>query len=252
MVARTRFLVVVLMVAILGAYGMFQASPLRGQGNWNATGSTGLFGAFSYYGAVTYWFAGPLVAGVVASGSLAADRALRYPSLVLVRGLSRPWYLLAKATAMAVAAGLANFVSCVLVFAAASFFYPWGPLELSGAFGPFPKLFAGQPLVHDLLMAGLLSLAAASLALRGLVAGAVVANEYVSAAIPFVLVLGSAFVLEGKMALISPYTYLDLVGTYPSQLPPVSWPLAAPVYWLAFGVAAIVAGGAIFLRKEPD
>ncbi len=253
MVLRTRFWVTALLAAAVGAYGLYQYRPLPGLAT--GAGTVRVLGAFSYHGTDTFLGTAPLIAGVVAAGSLAADRSIRYPTLVLVRGVSRPQYLLAKAVGMAAAAWLATFASCVLLFISAVFIFPWGSTALVGDYSvqPFPELFVSHPFLNDLLMAGLISLGAASLALSGMAAGALVTNEYVAATVPFLLVIGGAFLFDqGIVAFFSPYTYLDLQGMYSHFVPPSLLPFGAPIYWLVFGVAALAVGGAILKRKELD
>ena len=256
MVARVRFWVVVLLVSLFGAYEVFRVSP---SGNLVLGGveSVRSFGTFGNHVVVIYAFAVPVIAGLTSAGSLAADRSRRYSTLVLIRGVSGAQYILTKAAAMATAAALATFASCALTLLAAVILLSWGSTALSNDSAGYlisPELFAISPLLYDLFVAGLVSLASAALALSGLVVGALVANEYVAAAVPFVLFL-DATLLTGDtppLGLLSPSFYLWLTDTYPYHLSS-AWKLfAAPLYWSAFCAVAIAIGGAIFLRKEPD
>jgi ABC-type transport system involved in multi-copper enzyme maturation permease subunit len=224
-----------------------------------------LFGALSQNYTQTYMpvFIVPLFVGLSVAGSLAADRGRGYPNLVLIRGVSRARFLFAKATAMAVAAALAFFASCAVVFSISTFFYPWGVTAVLGdvnsvlardpnALGPFTSLFLYSPLLHDLLTVGLLSLGAAALALSGLAVGTLVKNEYVASAVPFVIVLGGALVPGGALKFLGPDAYLDLWGYGGSSLA-VSWPFIAQIlYWSAFGTSCVAVSAVVFLRKEPD
>ncbi len=210
-----------------------------------------LFGAFSYLAvrdnlAILI----PVFVGVVVAGSLAADRRRRYPSLVLVRGISRVRYLIVKAAAMALVAGSGTFLSFVLAFLGSALFLPWGPATGRGSRGPYPELLASHPFANDLVLMLLLSLGAAALTLSGLVFGAVVANEYVAAAIPFVLVFGGLFLLQGPLSFLGPYTQLDLLQGYTYYLPKWAWSFTAPVYWAIFILVCVAVAAAVFVKKE--
>ena len=210
-----------------------------------------LFGAFSYF-AVQYNLplVIPVFVGVVVAGSLAADRRRRYPSLVLVRGISRVRYLFVKAAAMAFVAGSGTFLSFVLAFLGSALFLPWGPTTVRGSRGPYPELLASHPFANDVVFMLLLSLGAAALALSGLVFGAVVANEYVAAAVPFVLVFSGIFLFRGPLSFLGPYTQLDLLQGYTYYLPRWAWSFTAPVYWVVFILACVAVAAAIFVEKE--
>ena len=210
-----------------------------------------LFGAFSYLAvSESLPLVLPVFVGVVAAGSLAADRRRRYPSLVLARGISRVRYLLVKAAAMAFVAGSGTFLSCVLAFLGATLFLPWGPTTVRGAMGPYPGLLVNHPLANDLVFALLLSLGTAALALSGLVFGAVVANEYVAAAVPFVLLIGGIFLFRGPLLFLGPFTQFDFLQSYTYALPRWAWSFTAPVYWAVFIFACVVVAAAIFLKRE--
>lgn len=215
-----------------------------------------LFGAFSYLAFQNNLVdLIPVFVGLTVAGSLAADRRRRYPALVLARGISRTRYLLTKAAAMAAAAGFGTFLSCALVFVAAAFFLPWGPMirpEYAdrGSMGPYPGLLESYPLVNDVALAALLSLGAAALAMSGLAFGAMVANEFVAAAVPFVIFIGGTFVFRDDLLFLAPYTNLDLLTSYPYSLPPWAWSFTAPVYWSVFACVCVATAAIIFLRKE--
>lgn len=210
-----------------------------------------LFGTFSYLAVRdNLVILIPVFVGVVVAGSLAADRRRRYLSLVLVRGISRVRYLFVKAAAMTFVAGSGAFLSFVLAFLGAALLIPWGPTTVRGSRGPYPELLMSHPFANDLVFMLLLSLGAAALALSGLVFGAVVANEYVAAAVPFVLVFGSLFLLRGPLTFLGPYTQLDLLQSYTYFLPRWAWSFTAPVYWLVFILTCVAIAAAIFVKKE--
>lgn len=221
----------------------------------NAPSGLGLFGAFSYFAiSDSLVLLIPVFVGVVVAGSLAADRRWQYPTLLLARGFSRSRYLLTKAVAMATVAGLGTFLSCALVFVGAALFLPWEPTGRpeyaeSGAMGPYPGLLASHPFANDVALAALLSLGAAALALSGLAFGAAVANEFVAAAVPFVLLVAGIFVFRGELLFLGPYTQLSLTSSYPYSLPRWAWAFTAPLYWFVVALGCVGAA-ALFLRKE--
>lgn len=156
---------------------------------------------------------------------------------------------------MAAVAGFGTFLSSTLMIALAALLLPWGPTMRPqyaepGAMGPYPGLLANYPFVNDLALAALLSLGAAALALSGLVFGVVVANEFVAAAVPFVLLIGGIFVFRDGLLFLGPYTQLSFTASYPYSLPRWAWSFAAPVYWSAFAFACVAAAAAVFLKKE--
>lgn len=257
MLAQARLWLVVAAFGLFGAYTVFEVSPWWGNVSLGGVKNVGAFGIFSQHSVWIYAFASPLIAGLTTAGSLAADRHKRFPALVMARGISRRRYLLVKAASMGSAAGLATFASCGLILLTALALLPWNPTTLAGNSLQrtlLPGLFAYSPVLYDLFLAGIVSLASASLALSGLVVGSMVTNEYVAAAVPLVLVLGGTFA-TGNMPLLpylSPDVYLWLLDVYPYSVPPVWRPFAAPLYWVLFGAACTVVGTAIFLRREPD
>jgi hypothetical protein len=216
----------------------------------------GLFGAFSYLAAGgSFATALPVFVGLVVAGSLAADRRRGYPLMILVRGISRRRYLLTKAAAMASVAGLGTLLSCLATFVVAAFSLPWAPAQGLASpdrlnMGPYPGLLESYPLVNDLVLALLLSLGAGALVLSGLAFGALVVNEFVAAAVPFVLVVSGIYIFRARAVLwLGPYTQLDLTSSYPYALPPWAWPFTAPLYWTVFALLCITVA-ALLLRRE--
>jgi ABC-type Na+ efflux pump permease subunit len=211
----------------------------------------------------------PLVAGIVAAGSFAEDRRRGYVPLVLARGISRREYLGAKVTAMALSSALAMFVGCMLFFVVA-LALPAGRTPFDGGSGvdaagnsivlppshyypgPAPNLYGYSPILNDLLAVAMAMVATAGLALAGLLAGALVANEYGAAAAPFFITIVSLFALLNRADIISPFTYLDIWFWYRRQFPESMLGYAAFVYWLIFGALVVVIAGGIFLRRELD
>lgn len=125
----------------------------------------GLFGAFGREATQDdFVFAVPVFVGVTVAGSLAADRRRCYPALVLIRGLSRPRYLLVKAAAMFWVAAAGTFLACAAAFVAAAPFLRWTAAGM-GRMEPYPGLLASHTLAGDAVIALLLSLAVAAAAL---------------------------------------------------------------------------------------
>lgn len=218
----------------------------------------GLLGAFSYLavGGEVSATAIPVFVGLVVAGSLAADRRRGYPRMVLARGISRTQYLFTKAAAMAGVAGLGTLLSCLAMFAVAALFLPWAPARGLASpdrlnMGPYPGLLESQPLINDLVLALLLSLAAGALALSGLAFGTLVANEFVAAAVPFVLTVGGIYVFRAEAVLwLGPYTQLDLASSYPYALPPWAWSFTAPLYWTIFALLCLAVAALRRKREE--
>lgn len=242
------FWVGVLALAVLGSSNMVFMAPSERK----------LFGAFSYSatgdgnGLVLLL---PVFIGMVVAGSLAADRRRRYPTLVLTRGISRVRYLLVKGAAMAAVASFGTFAACALMFVVSALFLPWESMTPPrhvdmASMGPYPDTLESHPFANDLALAALLAFGAGALALSGLMFGAAVANEYVAAAVPFVLLISGIFVFRGELLFLGPYTQLDLMSSYPYSLPRWAWSFTAPVYWSLFAATCVGTAAAIFLKKE--
>lgn len=196
----------------------------------------------------------PLVAGVVGAGMLAEDRRQRQVALVLARGISRRQYLLAKVAAMMTSSGLVTLLGLGLFYVAAVIFLPMGPWTRQPypTFpGPVPELFQHNPLLNDLLMIAITTCAASVLALVGLLTGTLVPNEYVAMAAPFLLVILTAFGMQG-IDIINPFVYLDLQSHYARMAPLGGLYYRGFVYWAAAGALLVTASFVIFLRAELD
>jgi len=247
MTSRWPWWVGVLGLAAVGSMNMLQPG----------TTNPGLFGAFSYLAIRdNLVLMLPVFVGVVVAGTLAADMRRGYPRMVLVRGISRTQYLLTKAAATTSAAGLGTLLSCVAMFAVAALFLPWTPAQGLAitdrpSMGPYPGLLESHPLANDLVLMLLVSFGAGALALSGLAFGALVANEFVAAGVPFVLVVGGVYVFRNRAVLwLGPYTQLDLASSYPYTLPPWAWPFTAPLYWSVFALLCIAVAAALLRRAE--
>jgi ABC-type transport system involved in multi-copper enzyme maturation permease subunit len=211
----------------------------------------------------------PLVAGLVAAGSLARDRRWGYVPLVLSRGVSRWNYMLAKGLAMASSAALAVLLGGLLfLFLAWLVLLPGRPpleqyllgtdaqhnfitlpLEQGSFPGPYPLLFAQSPVLGDVTSLAIIALGAAALALTGLIVGALVSNQYIAIIAPFAVVLLGLLFFTVKADAVNPYTYMDVWSRYRTIM--VDAPASTPfVYWIIFGALAMGIGSALFTRQE--
>lgn len=209
----------------------------------------GLLGAFGINAPILYTFVAPAIAGLVASGSLAADVRRGYPDLLRVRGVTSPGYLTVKALAMFSAAALGTFLPSVLSVTIALLYLPLRPTTSKIPVEPFSHLFASNPAGYDLLVSALLSLGAGALALSGLAVGSVLANEYAAAACPFVLTVSLALFAGASPSLrpLQPEFYLNLREGY-GTLTPQWQTLAAPLYWTCFSLLCLVVGAYLYKR----
>jgi len=240
LVTRGRFS---LMVAVAAAFGVFNlldshSEPLR------------FAGSFSAAGGLAFQNVAPLIAGVVSAGALAEDRNRGFPHLLMSRGLSRNRYLAAKAAAMAVAAGAATLAACVLIIVAAAVLVPGGETGADSLTGPIPALLASEPLLSDLVAIGFLVMATAALATSGVAVGTLVPNEYIAAAVPFIVTIAASFLLSGAFTLVSPFTYLELNREYVAVLPASLLTVASPIYWACFALTCLGTGVAAATRRE--
>lgn len=230
LVTRSRFWIMVGVAVAFGVYNLLNEESLR------------FSGSFAIAGGLAFQGMAPLIAGVVSAGALAEDRSRGFPALLMSRGLSRRRYLAGKASAMALAAGAASLVACILILLAGALLLPGGEIAGERPPGPIPTLFAAQPLLNDLVAIGFLMLATAGLATSGVLVGALVPNEYVAAAVPFVLTVALLFLLSGPATLVSPFTYLELGREYVTVLPETLLPVGGVIYWVSFALAALAAG----------
>ncbi len=210
------------------------------------------------------WLIIPILVGVAVAGSLAIDRRQYYLTFLLVRGIGRTRYFLIKAWAMACGAMISVLTSCLLILLLAACYVPVGNTVflpgrgLDGRTlpptlpGPLPALAATQPWMNDIAAIGMLVLASAALAMSGLAVSALIANEYLATAVPFVGTLAAIFVLRGPAEILQPMTHLNLWRVYP-RLVPAEWqPYAAPLYWLCVGGVCFLIGLVVFTLQEAE
>ena len=194
----------------------------------------------------------PLVAGI-AGGSLARDIRRGLALTFLARGLSRGQYLLAKSLATAASSGLVILAGAGIFYLMAWVKLPAGTttFQVVPVFpGPVPALFAQSPLASDLLNLAMCMTAAAALSQVGLLAGSLMANEYVAMATPMLVTLLGAFVPRDVLPRLNPYPYLELLVAYPLVVAESQRPYAAFIYWLAFATCMAALARWRFARRE--
>lgn len=208
-----------------------------------------VLGSLALIGASWFPQAIPLVAGLAGS-SLAGDIRRGVVLTVLARGLSRGQYLLAKGMAAAASSSLVALAGMGIFYLAAWVKLPPGNSTFASGPGPVPALFQQSPLANDLLAAAMGMTGAAALSLLGLLAGAVVANEYVAMMTPLLVVLFGVFALDEVAPYLNPYLYLHVADSYEWRVAESLLPYAAFVYWLVFGACMGALARWIFARRE--
>ena len=236
------------LLVMLGPVAVFSYLSLRHPWaeNYHVVGSLALIGSSWFPQAI------PLVAGI-AAGSLAEDIRRGVTLTVLARGLSRGQYLLAKGIAAAVSSSLVTMAGLGIFFVLAWWKLPAGSstFEFVPYFpGPVPALFYESPLANDLLAIAMSMTAAAAMSLVGLLAGTLVANEYIAMVAPMAVALLGAFVVDRFVPWLSPLNYLDVADSYAPLFAESQRPYAAFVFWLAFAAGTAALTRWLFARKE--
>ena len=211
-----------------------------------------VLGSLAMIGASWFPYAIPLMAGLAGS-SLAGDIRRGVVLTVLVRGLTRGQYLVAKGLAAAASSSLVTLAGMGFFYLVAWVKLPPGDSTFPVAPnfpGPVPALFQESPLGNDMLAVAMCMTAAAALSLLGLLASTLVANEYVVMVVPLAVILLGAFVLEKAVPHLNPYAYLNLSGSYPRLFVASLRPYAAFCYWLGFGACMVVLARWSFARSE--
>jgi hypothetical protein len=207
-----------------------------------------LQGSLTFYGDDLYWLF-PLIAGVTGS-SLAEDRRQGFTVMVLAKGVPRRRYLLAKILGAAASSGLLMLLILLGFYGIVAALWPHGrtenavPASIWWVPGPMPELYAASPLAHDLLVALTFLEASAALPLVSVLAGTLVANEYIAIAAPTLFLIlcevasGSFYSLRRSL---DPMLYVHfLCNDYLQVIPYALHPYAVHAYWLCFG--ALFAG----------
>ncbi len=202
-----------------------------------------------------HWLQGPvpLFAGIMGA-ALAAERRAGVTLGILAKGVQRRQYVLAKMLGAAASSALLTSAAILVFFAIV--FTAWipgraPPVEPIWFPTPVQALFAYSPFAHDLLVAAMLVTAAAALSLVGVLAGLIVANEYIAmAAVPIFAIVASV-VLNDLSDLLSPQEYLAL-GYENYWGPHFRWliPFAPFLYWGVFSVIIVLICQRIIAKKE--
>lgn len=200
----------------------------------------------------------PIIAGIVSAGSFAWDQRTGYTQLIMMRGFSRRTYLLSKAVAVAVSAGLVTLLGYISFYCIGVFFLPWGVSNPGSLFyetindypGPVPSLFFSNPILNDLLGIAIASLATGTLALLGMLTGIFIKNEYVAPVTPFGFFLTGGLLLNGTLGVLNPFTYVDIWGQYKYKVQLEALPYAGFLYWFILGTVVIEVSLVFFEQKE--
>lgn len=202
-----------------------------------------------------HWLQGPvpLFAGAMGA-ALAAERRSGVTLGILAKGAQRRQYVVAKMLGAAASSALLTSAAILVFFVIV--FTAWipgraPPVETAWLPAPVQALFAYSPFAHDLLVAAMLITAAAALSLVGVLAGLIIANEYIAmAAVPIFAIVAS-IVFDELNELLSPQGYLDL-GYSNSWSPQFHWliPFAPFLYWGVFSAIIVFLCQRIIAKKE--
>jgi ABC-type Na+ efflux pump permease subunit len=193
----------------------------------------------------------PLVAGATGS-SMAQDRRSGVTLTFLSRGLSRGRYLASKLLGAAASGGLLTLLILTGFYIMVAILWPWSRATWEGNQwnpGPVPALYRQNPLASDLVVASMHLTAAAALPLVGVLAGMVVANEYIAMAAPLLFTILTTILFREIWEPLSPELYLSLAH---GPLVSPSFQLWAPyLYWL--GLSALITALCVWLfhKREP-
>jgi ABC-type transport system involved in multi-copper enzyme maturation permease subunit len=192
----------------------------------------------------------PLAAGLMGA-SLAAERRGGVTLTILSRGVTREQYVASKllgaaaSSALMIALIIAGFYVLVLSM--------WPPDHSTVVLNhsnpdPYEMLYLQNPLAQDMLFASMLITAAAALSLIGVLAGLLVANEYVAMAVPPIFTILFTILMRRVSETLNPENYIGL--SYQLDVPPW-YVLFAPFhYWGMFSLIIAIICLRIFARKE--
>jgi ABC-type Na+ efflux pump permease subunit len=187
------------------------------------------------------------VAGATGS-SLAQDRRSGFTLTFLSRGLSRGRYLAAKLLGASASGALLTLMTLLCFYGMVAILWPHGRVTAMQGYGPSPELFRENPLASDLLVASMHLTAAAALPLVGVLAGLIVANEYVAMAAPLLFAILATIVFREVWEPLSPELYLSL--THKDFLPPGLYIWGPYLYWLGLSALITVLCAWLFHKRE--
>lgn len=192
----------------------------------------------------------PLVAAATGA-SLAEDRKKGLTLTVLSKGVSRGQYLLSKLLGAAASGGAITVAVIFAFYVMVAILWPPGRVTWVGSAsspGPLPALYHQDPLAHDMLRASMHVVSSAALSLVGVLAGTLVANEYVAMASPPVFTILATVIFREIFEPLSPEVYLTF--SYTGLVPDGLRPYAALFYWLGLATITATLCRWIFVRKE--
>lgn len=195
----------------------------------------------------------PLIAGVM-GGSLAMERRTGVTSSILAKGVIRSKYVYAKLLSAAASSSIITTAAIIEFYIVVSILWPLDRVTYTGngvSPGPLHQLFVENPLANDLISVPMYLAAAAALPLVGVLAGFIVANEYVAIAATPIFVILSKVIIEQFSELLNPAQYLNL-GYYFYWGPHFRWliPFAPFLYWGTFALIISFICQRIFAKKE--
>ncbi len=192
----------------------------------------------------------PLAAGLMGA-SLAAERRGGVTLTILSRGVTRGQYVVSKLLGAAASSALIIALMIAGFYVLVASMWPLGRCTAVGNEwdpGPYQVLYLQNPLAHDMLVASMLITAGAALSLIGVLAGLVVANEYVAMAAPPIFTILFTVLMRNVTDALNPESYIGL--WYAGYVPP-SLVLYAPYYyWSTFSLIIAMICQRILARKE--
>jgi hypothetical protein len=218
------------------------------EGPWNPE-SANVQGALTVHNWWTFTLI-PLAAGLMGA-SLAAERRGGVTLTILSHGVTRGQYVVSKllgaaaSSTLIIALMIAGFYVLVLSM------WPMGRCTHIGnewSPGPYQVLYLQNPLAHDMLIASMLITASAALSVIGVLAGLLVANEYVAMAVPPIFTILFTILMRRVSDTLNPENYIGL--NYAQAVPPWYVPYAPFHYWGMFSLLIAIICLRIFARKE--
>lgn len=178
-------------------------------------------GAQMTVGETIFFTVFPLLAALPYSWSLWNEKSIGYTNQLLTRGVKRH-YILAKYIAVFLSGGIAIVSAMIFNFTANAWILPLCdtmPVLTGSGDGLFlSRLLFTQPKIYIVLCMITSFFWAGTLACLGLTASLFLRNAIMSVLFPFVIFLGSSFLLEGLGEIYSDVDFLGKMETSPMQL----------------------------------